>query len=124
MKKVVPQCWIVAHVICHNPMQRNCKNTNQNNIFFNFIQIQMFHNFPLQRLSAPEYRTMPSHIHPVPQAEKGQEDDLRYRGSNDKVSYIHHQVYANDESPFPRSDVDALVSNVVLLILSAEIIHD
>lgn len=89
MKKVVPQCWIVAHVICHNPMQRNCKNTNQNNIFFNFIQIQMFHNFPLQRLSAPEYRTMPSHIHPVPQAEKGQEDDLRYRGSNDKVSYIH-----------------------------------
>ena len=112
MKKVVPQCWIVAHVICHNPMQRNC------------IQIQMFHNFPLQRLSAPEYRTMPSHIHPVPQAEKGQEDDLRYRGSNDKVSYIHHQVYANDESPFPRSDVDALVSNVVLLILSAEIIHD
>lgn len=84
----------------------------------------MFHNASLQSLSALEYRTMPSHIHPVPQVGKGQEDDLRYRGSNDKVSYIHHQVYANDEFLFLRSDVDALVSNVVLLILSAEIIHD
>ena len=84
----------------------------------------MFHNFPLQRLSAPEYRTMPSHIHPVPQAEKGQEDDLRYRGSNDKVSDIRHQVYANDGFLFLRSDVGALLSNVVLLILSAKLVHD
>ena len=84
----------------------------------------MFHNVSLQSLSVLEYRIMPVHIRHVPQARKGQEDDLRYRGSNDKVSDIRHQVYANDESPFPRSDVDALVSNVVLLILSAEIIHD
>lgn len=56
----------------------------------------MFHNASLQGLSALEYRTMPSHIHPVPQAGKGKEDDLRYRGSNDKVSDIRHQVYVND----------------------------
>ena len=82
----------------------------------------MFHNASLQSLSALEYRTMPSHIHPVPQA--GKEDDLRYRGSNDKVSDIRHQVYANDGFLFLRSDVGALLSNVVLLILSAKLVHD
>ena len=64
----------------------------------------MFHNASLQSLSALEYRTMPSHIHPVPQAGKGKEDDLRYRGSNDKVSDIRHQVYVNDGFLFLRSD--------------------
>lgn len=56
----------------------------------------MFHNVSLQSLSVLEYRIMPVHIRHVPQARKGQEDDLRYRGSNDKVSDIRHQVYAND----------------------------
>ena len=29
MKKVVPQCRIVAHIICHDSMQRDRKNTNK-----------------------------------------------------------------------------------------------
>lgn len=105
-------------------MQRDRKNTNKNNIFFNFIQIRMFHNVSLRSLSVLEYRIMPVHIRHVPQARKGQEDDLRYRGSNDKVSDIRHQVYANDGFLFLGSDVGALLSNVVLLILSAELVHD
>ena len=84
----------------------------------------MFHNASLQSLSALEYRTIPSHIHPVPQAGKGKEDDLRYRGSNDKVSDIRHQVYVNDGFLFLRSDAGALLSNVFLPVLSAELVHD
>ena len=75
------------------------------------------------QISSPVLADSCGHRH-VPQARKGQEDDLRYRGSNDKVSDIRHQVYANDGFLFLRSDVGALLSNVVLLILSAKLVHD
>ena len=39
MKKVVPQCRIVAHIICHDSMQRDRKNTNKNNIFWRRLKV-------------------------------------------------------------------------------------
>ena len=114
----------MTQIVGNKSIQWTGENAGKNNKFFNFVQIQIFHDFPPLMPLGLQYKLMPARILHVLQAVTEQAGDWKYHDSNDKVSGIHHREYADDEFLSLRSIADVLPLNVFLLIPVITIIPD